>query len=450
MKNSEIIKKTNSIVPSKAQLDFCGLEFIALIPYGMNTYTNSETGTGREPEKYFNPPELDVSQWVRVVKNAGMKALVLTCKYTDGFCLWPSEQTEYSVKNSPWMDGNGDIVKLVSDECRKADLKFGIYISPYDMHEPTFGTDDYNKFFVNQLKELLTNYGDICCVWFPRDNKTNFRYNWASYYQTVRELQPEAVIIECGPDIRWVGNSGSFARSQEWNVVPFNLLNNAPIKRIVEQDLGSRKVIKKAEELVWYPPITYTSLRKGMFYHQEEEADIKMLSNILDIYFNSVGNNGMLAISIPPSHLGTIDKSDVDSLTTLGIQLGIEFKENFAEGGEFTASSERDELHSAKMAGDEKSYWASAETDEDITLTLDMGKVNFINKIVLGENTATGQQIEKFNLYYYFDKKWNKIYSGKTIGRKKICNLPPMNARRIKLEIKKTRGFATIKTFEVY
>ena len=175
MKNSEIIKKANSIVPSKAQLDFCGLEFIALIPYGMNTYTNSETGTGREPEKYFNPPELDVSQWVKVVKNAGMKALVLTCKYTDGFCLWPSEQTEYSVKNSPWMDGSGDLVRLVSDECKKADLKFGIYISPYDMHEPTFGTDDYNKFFVNQLKELLTNYGDICCVWFPRDNKTNFR-----------------------------------------------------------------------------------------------------------------------------------------------------------------------------------------------------------------------------------------------------------------------------------
>ncbi|MCQ2471731.1 MAG: alpha-L-fucosidase [Clostridia bacterium] len=450
MKDSEIIKRANSIAPSKAQMDFCDLEFIALVPFGMNTYTNSETGTGREPEKYFNPPELDAAQWVRTIKNAGMKALVLTCKYSDGFCIWPSEYTDYSVKNSPWLEGNGDVVRLVSDECQKAGIKFGIYISPYDMHEKTFGTDEYNTYFVNQLKELLTNYGDICCVWLPRDNKTNFHYNWAAYYETIRELQPNAVIIECGPDIRWVGNSGGFARKQEWNVVPYNLLNNAPVKRLVEQDLGSRRVIKKAKELVWFPPITYSSIRKGWFYHQEEGTDLKMLSNILEIYFRSVGNNGMFALSIPPSHLGKIDSADVDSLTTLGIQLTLEFKENFAKDGQFTASSERDELHSAKMADEGKSYWSSKEDDDNITLTLDMGKVNFINKIVLGENTATGQQIEKFNLYYYFDKKWNKIYSGKTIGRKKICNLPPMNARRIKLEVKKTRGFATIKTFEVY
>lgn len=450
MKDSELIKKANSIVPSKAQLDFCDLEFIALVPYGMNTYTNSEEGTGREPEKYFNPPELDAAQWVKTIKNAGMKALILTCKYSDGFCLWPSEYTEFSVKNSPWLDGAGDVVRLVSDECRKENLKFGIYVSPYDMHEESFGTEKYNEFFINQLKELLTNYGDICCVWLPRDNKSSFRYNWAAYYQTIRDLQPDAVICDCGPDIRWVGNNGGFARKQEWNVVPYNLLNNAPVSRLVEQDLGSRKKIKKAEELVWFPPLTYASIRRGRFFHEEESTDIKMLSNILDIYFRSVGNNGMFALSIPPSHLGRIDPADVDSLTTLGIQLGLEFRENFAENGEFTASSERDELHSAKMAGNEKSYWASSEGDDKITLTLDMGKVNFINKIVLGENVATGQQIEKFNLYYYFDKKWNKIYSGKTIGRKKICNLDPMNARRIKLEIKKTRGFATIKTFEVY
>lgn len=450
MKNNELLKRANSVVPSKKQLEFCDLDFIALIHYGMNTYTNSEKGTGREPAKYFNPPELNVAQWVKTVKTAGMKALVLTCKYTEGFCLWPSEYTDYSVKSSPWLDGEGDLVKLVSDECRKEGLKFGVYVSPYDMHEETFGTEKYNTFFVNQLKELLTNYGDLCCVWLPRDRESNFHYDWASYYQTIRKLQPEAVIIDCGPDIRWVGNSGAFARKEEWNVVPYNLLNNAPVQRLVEPDLGSRKVIKKAEELVYFPPITLASLRKSWFYHQEEGTNLKMLSNILDIYFRSVGNNGMFALSIPPSHLGIIDPADVDSLLTVGIQLSLEFKENFAAEGKFTASSERDDLHSARMAGGERSYWASKETDDDITLTLDMGKVNFINKVVLSENIATGQQIEKFNLYYFFDEKWRKIYSGKTIGRKKICNLPPMNARRIKLEIKKTRGFATIKSFEVF
>ncbi len=450
MKKSDVIKKANSIVPSKAQKEFCDLEFIALIHYGMNTYTNSEQGTGREPEKYFNPPELNAAQWVDTVKKAGMKGLVLTCKYSEGFCLWPSKYTTYSVKNSPWMDGNGDVVKLVSDECKKQGIKFGVYISPYDMHEKTFGTEKYNDFFNNQLKELLTEYGDIFCVWLPRDKNSNFHYNWASYYQTIRKYQPNAVICGCGPDVRWVGNSGAITRSEEWNVVPYNLLNNAPVNRLVQPDLGSIKVLKKAKELVWYPSITYASIRKSWFFHKEEDTDLKMLSNILDYYFRSTGNNGMFALSIPPSHLGVIDKKDVDSLVTLGAQMKLEFKENFAQNGEFTSSSRSDDLHSAKMVNNPHSYWRSGSNDKKITLTLDMGQKTFINKVVLGENSETGQQIEKFNLYYYFDGKWKKIYSGKTVGRKKICNLPPMNARRIKLEIKKTREFATIKRFEVY
>lgn len=450
MKKTELIKKANSIVPSKQQLAFADMEFIGLIHYGMNTYTNSEEGTGREPEKYFNPPELDVKQWVTTLKTAGMKGLILTVKHADGFCIWPSQFTEHTVKNSPWLDGEGDLVKMVSDECREQGLKFGIYINPQDKHEKTFGTEEYNTFFKNILTELLTNYGEIFCVWFPRDTTTDFHYNWASYYETIRELQPEAVICSCGPDFRWVGNKGNVSRSQEWSVVPYDLLNNAPLQKLVEPDLGSLKKLKKAKELVWLPPVTMTSIRPRWFYHQEDATDLKMLSNILDIYFRSVGNNGTMILSIPPSHLGVIDKKDVESLRTLGAQLSIEFKTNHAENGEFTATNERDELHSANMVKNDNGYWHSGEVSKKATIEVDMGEVKFINKIVLGENTATGQQIEKFNLYYFFDKKWKKIYSGNTIGRKKICNLPEMNARRIRLEIVKTREFATIKTFEVY
>ena len=156
MKSSDLIKKANSIVPSKQQLNFADMEFIGLIHFGMNTYTNSEEGTGREPAKYFNPPEIDVAQWVRTVKNAGMKGLILTCKHSDGFCIWPSKYTDHTVKNSPWLDGEGDLVKMVSDECRLQGLKFGIYITPQDKHEKTFGTEEYNTFFNNH--KFIINY----------------------------------------------------------------------------------------------------------------------------------------------------------------------------------------------------------------------------------------------------------------------------------------------------
>ncbi len=450
MKKSEIIKKANSIVPSRRQIEFVDMEFIGLIHFGMNTYTNSEEGTGREPGRYFAPPAVDAQQWVQTLKSAGMKGLILTCKHSDGFCIWQSEYTDHCMKTSPYLDGKGDIVKAVSDECKKQGLKFGIYISPQDKHEKTFGTNEYNTFFNNQLTELLTNYGDIFCVWFPRDTKTDFQYNWEMFYKTVRKYQPEASICSCGPDFRWVGNSGNIKRSEEWSVVPYDLLNNAPLQKLVEPDLGSVKKLKKAKELVWLPPVTMTSIRPRWFFHKEEETDLKLLSKILDIYFRSVGNNGTMILSIPPSHMGVIDRKDVESLRTLGAQLKLEFKENHAKDGVFTASHTRDEMHKAETIKLPNGYWHSGEASKKITLEVDMGEVKFINKVVLGENISTGQQIEKFNLYYFFDGKWKKIYSGNTIGRKKICDVSEMNARRIRLEIVKTREFATIKTFEVY
>lgn len=450
MKENDIIKKANAILPSEAQYNFCELEFLALINFNMCTFTNCEKGTGREQEKYFNPPELDVKGWITTIKNAGMKGVILNVKDVDGFCIWQTEQTDHSVKNSPWLDGKGDVVRAVADECREQDIKFGIYISTYDLHESTFGTEDYDKFFVSLLTELLTWYGDIFCVWFPKKTGPEHKYNWKLYYETVRKLQPEAVICDCGPDIRWVGHNGGVERKEEWSVVPYTLLNNAPVSRLVEPDLGSIRKLKKASDLVWYPPITYIPLRKGFYFHKQEDTDIKMLSNILDVYFRSVGNNGVFALCVSPDFFGKLDKKDVDSLFTLGAQLRVEFKTNFAAEGQFTSEDEKDKAHGADKLGAENGYWHSGDKSKNISVTLDMGKVNFINKIVLAENTKTGQQIEKFTLSYFFDGKWRKIYSGSTIGRKKICLIEPTNARRIRLDIKKTRGFATLKSFEVY
>ncbi len=444
------IKKANAVVPSKAQLDFMDTEFIAFIHYGMNTFTNNEWGSGREPEKYFKPADFSAKQWVKGIQSAGMKGLILTCKFSDGFCLWPSAYTEHSVKNSPWRDGEGDMVKELSDECRNEGIKFGIYVSPYDMFEPTFGTEKYNDFFVAQLTELCTNYGDIFCVWFERDESGKQKYDWERYYKTIRELQPNAMICNCGPDIRWCGNHSGIGRTSEWSVVSKELINDAPSALLVETDLGSRKKIKKAKELVWYPAIMDMKMRPGWFFHDHETPNLKVLSTAVMSYFKSVGNNGTFILNVSPSHSGRIDKRDLEQLITLGAQLELEFKQDFTEGAEFTANGCSDELHSEKFINSGKSYFKSASNGRKTVITVDMKEVRSIDKIVLAENIATGQQIEKFSLYYYYNKRWHKIHKGTTIGRKKICLVHPMEARRIKLVIEKTREFATISEFRVY
>lgn len=444
------IKKANAVVPSKAQLDFMDTEFIAFIHYGMNTFTNNEWGSGREPEKYFKPADFSAKQWVKGIQSAGMKGLVLTCKFSDGFCLWPSAYTEHSVKNSPWRDGEGDMVKELSDECRNEGIKFGIYVSPYDMFEPTFGTEKYNDFFVAQLTELCTNYGDIFCVWFERDESGKQKYDWERYYKTIRELQPNAMICNCGPDIRWCGNHSGIGRTSEWSVVSKELINDAPSALLVETDLGSRKKIKKAKELVWYPAIMDMKMRPGWFFHDHETPNLKVLSTAVMSYFKSVGNNSTFILNVSPSHSGRIDKRDLEQLITLGAQLELEFKQDFTEGAEFTANACSDELHSEKFINSGKSYFKSASNGRKTVITVDMKEVRSIDKIVLAENIATGQQIEKFSLYYYYNKRWHKIHKGTTIGRKKICLVHPMEARRIKLVIEKTREFATISEFRVY
>ena len=444
------IEKANSVVPSKAQIEFMNTEFIAFIHYGMNTFTNTEWGSGREPVKYFKPADFSAKQWVKAIKSAGMKGLVLTCKFSDGFCLWPSEYTDHSVKNAPWRDGEGDMVKELAEECKNEDIKFGIYLSPYDMHEPTFGTDAYNDFFVNQITELCTNYGDIFCVWFERDESGKQKYDWERYYATIRKHQPDAMICNCGPDIRWCGNHSGIGRLSEWSVVPKELINDAPATLLVQPDLGSRKKIKKANELVWFPSIMDMKMRPGWFFHDHENSSMQVLSTAIMSYFKSVGNNGTFILNVSPSHSGRIDKSDLELLVTLGAQLELEFKEDFTKGAEFKSSGSSDDLHSEKFINSGKSYFKTPSNTKKAEIIVDMKDVCSIDKIVLGENIETGQQVEKFSLYYFYNKRWHKIYKGTTIGRKKICIISPMEARRIKLVIEKTRDFATISDFHVY
>lgn len=471
-KTPDYIKYAASIVPSERQLRWQELEFYAFFHFGINTFTNSEWGNGNEDPELFNPEKLDCRQWVKICQLAGMKGVILTCKHHDGFCLWPSAYTDHSVRSSKWKDGTGDVVAECAKACKEFGMKFGVYLSPWDRHEPSYGSGEaYNRFFLNQLRELLTGYGELFCVWFDGacgegPNGKVQQYDWESYYKLIRELQPDATINITGPDVRWCGNEAGVCRASEWSVVPYWHSNHEiiasqsqkdvskPPKKInpTALDLGSRKAIKKCNKLIWYPAEVDVSIRKGWFYHPEEDYSVKPLSKLMEIYYNSVGSNANFLLNIPPTPEGKIHEKDMETLLSMGAQLEIDFNENLAEDSIMTDNRHLDSKHTGQAAleNDPDKYWHSGDDPDGSELILDLGDDYDIDKIVLGEHIRTGQHIEKFTLYAQVKGKWKKVGSGTTIGYKKICRFDEIRVRYFKLVINKSRCFATISKFEAY
>ncbi len=465
-----------AVVPSPRQLAWQELEFYAFLHFGINTFTDSEWGTGSENPELFQPKELDCRQWAKVIKLAGMRGMILTAKHHDGFCLWPSETTDHSVASSSWREGKGDVVREAADAARAYGLAFGLYLSPWDRHDMSYGTGEaYNELYRRQLRELLTNYGELFCIWLDGacgegKNGRKQEYAWESYFDLIRELQPNAVISVCGPDVRWCGNEAGVCRSSEWSVVPWYRSDferrageaaglKAPHKiDAAHWDLGSRKAIKNAGKLIWYPAEVDVSIRPGWFYHTKEDYAVKPLSKLRDIYYKSVGANAALLLNIPPSPEGVIHERDVETLLSLGAQLKIDFKENLAEGSTLTASQSRDDLHVGKMALDPhpERYWHSGALAQPVELILDLGEDFDINKIVLKEHIATGQQIEKFSLWADTNltgagkPKWELLTRDTVIGHKRICCFTERRVQRFKLVIEEARGFATLEAWEAY
>ena len=468
----DYIKYAASIVPSPRQLEWQKNEMYAFIHFGMNTFTDSERGSGNEDPELFNPEELNCRQWAKLCKLSHMSGIILTAKHHDGFCLWPSNYTDHSVAKSLWKNGAGDVVRECADACREFGIKFGVYLSPWDMHEETYGSGEaYNTFFKNQLKELLTRYGDIFCVWFDGacgegKNGRKQDYDWKGYFDIIRELQPEATIHICGPDVRWCGNEAGVCRKSEWSVVPYyysqdelikaknNPSISKPPKKInpTQLDIGSEKQIKKCNKLIWYPAEVDVSIRKGWFYHKSEDLTVKTLTKLTEIYYNSVGANSAFLLNIPPMPDGKICERDVEVLLSFGAQLDIDFNENLAEDSVITDNRHLDEEHIGQKAidGNADNYWHSGYDPEGAELVLDLGDEYDINKIVLGEHIATGQQIESFELYVKSEDKWKRLAKETIIGYKRICRFDEIRARYFKLVIKKARCFATISRFEAY
>ncbi len=445
MKNTdeELIK----ILPTKRQLDYLTGGFYGFVHFTVNTFTGREWGDGTESESVFDPDKLDTAQWVTAAKNAGMKGLILTCKHHDGFCLWPSRYTEHSIKNSPYKNGQGDIVRELSDECRRQGLRFGIYLSPWDRNCRLYGSGkEYDDYYIDQLTELLTGYGDIMAVWLDGacgegPNGKKQKYDWDRYFETVRRLQPNAVISICGPDIRWCGNEAGQTRTSEWSVVPAYLRDAEKTSsesqkedstefrerklNSMTMDLGSREVVADAGELAFYPAEVDVSIRPGWFYHSEEDNKVKSVDELWKIYKDSVGGNCTLLLNIPPDTHGRFGEADVKALNALGEKIGAAFKTDLAEKA------------SEEVIKDGKRQEHSLNWQEE-------QKIRFV---VLKEDLTKSQRVEKFEILD--DSK--VIFTGTTIGAKKIVEFEkPVRTKKLTVKITDSRVCPELLTIEVY
>ena len=463
-------------VPSERQLTYEKMEFFCFIHFTVNTFTGSEWGDGKEDVSIFNPTELDARQWVKTAKDAGMKGLILTCKHHDGFCLWPSKYTEHSVKNSPYKNGNGDIVREVSEACKEFGLKFGDYLSPWDRNNSSYGKGkEYDDYYVNQLTELLTEYGQLYTIWLDGAcgegaNGKIQKYDWNRYYKVMRELQPNAVISISGPDVRWCGNEAGEVRESEWSIVAKDMTDPSITAELsqhedneefrdrpldeTQSDLGSRERLKNEKELVWYPAETDVSIRPGWFYHEEEDDKVRSFENLKDIYLKSVGGNTTLLLNIPPMKNGKIHEKDMAILKRLGEFINDTFKNNLLKNALITTVPEHDfRGNSPDMmrTDDYNTYFMNKEGENKLLIEIKFDECKKLNYLVLKEAITFSQRVEKFNVYFN-DESGNKIkiFEGTTIGYKRIIDLKGTKTDNLTIEIEDSRVAPVMSFVGVY
>lgn len=462
------LAKYVSYTPNNKQMALHEMCFYAFVHFGMNTFTGAEWGDGKTPVSEFNPTNLDTDQWCETMKTAGIKGVILTAKHHDGFCLWQTDTTEYSIKNSPYKDGKGDILAQLRESCDKYGLKLGVYLSPWDRNSEYYGTDKYNDFYVEQLKEILTNYGELFCIWFDgacgshMDGKPMQKYDFARYYAVCNELQPNCAISNCGPDVRWVGNEGGFARESEYNVVPEfavdvqSIMENSQkdddgdFKRnatdIVSEDLGSRKALEGFDSFMWYPAEVDVSIRPGWFYHSSQDKMVRSLKNLLKIYFNSVGGNCFLLLNLPPDKSGRIAPPDVARLKELGDAIKDLFSKK-VEIKSVTASPAKEGFSAEDMIKGKGTYSPNESVKYTIELSFDLKKVD---KMVLREDLNYSQRVEKFSIYTTIGGKEKQLFEGSVIGNQKFAVFKPVTTDNLTLVIDECRLEPYIRTLEIY
>ena len=447
--------------PSENQLRWQEMEYYAFLHFSLNTYTDQSWGYGNEDVNLFNPTELDARQWARICKEAGMTGIIITAKHHCGFCLWPTETTEYSVKNAPWKDGKGDVIREIADACKEYGLKLGIYISPWDRNNPEYGKPEYINVFRNQIKEVLTNYGDIFEIWFDganggtgyyggadenrRIDRTTY-YDWLPTYKMIRELQPNIVIWNDGgdrADLRWVGTEGGSVGETNWSLlnatgeVPYNMLHYG---------------VENGDS--WVPGEVNTSIRPEWFYHPGEDVKVKTLPQLMDTYYNSIGHNGTLLLNFPIMPNGLIHPNDEKATLDFATAVKEVFAVNLAENAKAEASTSRGnskKFGAAKaIDNDKNTYWATDDSITNASLTIDFGKPTAFNRFMAQEYIRLGQRVKTFTIEAFVDGNWQEIAKATTIGYKRILRFPTVEASKLRFNITDSKACPVISNIGVY
>jgi len=435
-------------VPSERQLLWHDVEFYGFIHFGLNTFTDKEWGDGEVSPKRFNPGEFDADKIVETFQSAGMKGLVLVCKHHDGFCLWPSRYTDYSVKASPWRGGKGDLVKEISMACNKRGLKFGAYLSPWDRHHRDYGRQEYLTYYRNQMSELLTNDGDIFMFWCDgaqggsgyyggarETRKVDNRnyYEWPQTWALVRKLQAgTAIFSDAGPDVRWVGNERGIASDPCWYTL--NLKDCFP-----GMPNPSRLGIGNRSGLDWAAPECDMSIRTGWFYHSKDDPWVKSPERLVDIYFTSVGQGACLNLNVPPDTRGLLADKDIAALRGMGSKLQVIFSTDLAQGAKVTATNVRDNDSrfgpQNLLDGNGATYWTTDDGVKTPEAVLDLGKPTEFSVVRLREHLPLGQRVEGFGVDIWQNGRWVEFGKGQSIGHQRLIRAQPQVSNKVRLRI---------------
>jgi alpha-L-fucosidase len=406
-------------LPSNDQLSWQRDERALFLHFGMNTFTDREWGEGTEDPALFNPTALDARQWARVARAAGCRALILTAKHHDGFCLWPTRTTRHSVAASPWRAGHGDVVREFVDACRAEGLRAGLYLSPWDRHEPTYGDSPrYNDFYAEQLTELLTRYGRIDEVWFdgangegPNGRKQT--YDWPRVWALVRTLQPHAIrFSDAGPDVRWIGNEQGVAGDPNWSMVDPAVV---PVPGLSGRAVTAMLLHGDPNGTVWRPGETDVSIRPGWFHHDAETARVRSVDNLVGLYFTSVGRNSKLLLNVPPTRAGLIDDVDAARLAGMHDRLATLFAEDVAHGA--------------------RALWRNGDAATSVA-EIDLGTTRRVGLADLREDIQHGQWVSSYAIEGTGDdKQWQPLAHGTTVGYRRLERWPAASVRRIRVTV---------------
>ncbi|MFD7227519.1 alpha-L-fucosidase [Streptomyces sp. NPDC059881] len=486
----QLVAKAARVRPTERQIAWQRLEKTAFLHFGVNTFTGLEWGTGDEDPDVFQPAGLDTDQWARALRDGGFTLAILTVKHHDGFVLYPSRYTRHSVVSSTWEDGRGDVLRSFADSMRRHGIKVGVYVSPADENQYLHGvyangsartthtvpalTDgddragkdlrtfeleatDYGAHMLNQLYEVLTEYGPVDEVWFdgaqgriPPDKVE--RYDWDSWYELIRTLAPDASIAVSGPDVRWVGNEGGLAREDEWSVVPVKEKDYGRTDYALHYeaaDQGSREALLEAQPLAqyvqWWPAECDVSIRPGWFYHADQQP--KTVEQLTDIWFRSVGRNSVLLLNIPPDQRGRLPDADVTVLREFRERTARELPGDLAGGARTWGDGSRT---ARAVDGDPDTAWTAPAPSRG-TLTVDLGRERAVDRIRLAEDVRHGQQVESAVVEARTADGWERIAAVGTIGASRILVLPaPVTARQWRLRIDGSRNAARIAAFELH